>query len=196
MATILDVIGGNAAKTDRRTQLTGYGLMENIFNILERYANQDRTAGAIDTGRATQFYSSLLSGDPSRVAAAVAPETNVARQTGEQEIKQLSQFGNRGGGTNAAAASVREKGRGGVLDAILRARTGAAGQLGVIGSNELSRAQGDIKGAGDIATSLTGIASDSRTVSQALHDEAIKKWNDLISGAEGAYAKAKGIGGA
>ena len=186
--SLLDVLGGNAANTDRKKELEAYGDLERVFNQFQKYASQDRTAGAINEGRAGNFYSSILSGDPSKVAAAVAPASNASRQTGEQEIKQLGSFGNRSGGTNTVAAGVKERGRGNLIDSILGAQTGSAGALAGLGGTQAGRASGELGASGSVASNLGSLALDSRLISQQLHDEAVKKWKDTIAQAAAGFS--------
>ena len=180
---LFDFFGGSSANTDRKFQLEGYGDLERVFNQFQKYAGQDRTAGAINEGRASNFYTSLLSGDPNRVAQAVGSSTNAARKTGETELKQLSSFGNRSGGTNQVAGKVGETGRGSIIDSILGAKTGAAGKLGDIGGAQTGRAEGELGASGNVAGTLFSGATDARTQSAQLHAQAVKTWAQLINGA-------------
>lgn len=197
---MFDFFGGSSANTDRREQLTAYGDLERVFNQFQRYAGQDREAGAINEGKSSNFYSSLLSGDPNKVAQAIGPSTNAARKTGETELKQLSSFGNRSGGTNQVAGKVGETGRGSIIDSILGARTGAAGKLGEIGGAQLGRANSELGGSGATASNLFSGATAARTQSAQLHAQAVRTWAQLITGAINGQgilsaASTEGLGG-
>lgn len=178
--SILELLGGSSANTDRKATLTGYGQLEDVFNTLSKYSTQDRLAGALNEGRASKFWDSILSGDPAAVAAAVAPEASAARKTQQTELKQLGEFGNRSGGTTAAGAQAGEKSRGDIINAILSARGNAAGSLSSAGGREAGRAVNEKEGTGQAASALTSAASQNRVYSYDIHQDAAKQWADLV----------------
>jgi hypothetical protein len=82
------------------------------------------------TSQAGGFFSDLLSGDPSKTAKLLAPQTREMRQRAQQGKQALAQFGSRSGGTAGAAAGIDAATRGDINDLVAKltgsAVTGAA----------------------------------------------------------------------
>jgi hypothetical protein len=175
--------GGSSEKTDRGIELGGFGKMSDVYNTMRTLGGSLTSAGATDTGAASKYYSSLLSGNPAAVSAATAPETNAITSEASQQKKQMSEFGNRTGGKVAAAQDITSGTRGAIADTIAKERSGAAGGLAKIGAGETGAGLGAEGGAGDIAGNITSKASSSRELSAELHDRAVSQWADLISSA-------------
>ena len=55
---------------------------------------------------AGNFITSLMKGDPKKIAQLLAPQMSAAQKEGQQAKQTMSQFGNRSGGTNAAAQTI------------------------------------------------------------------------------------------
>lgn len=182
-------VGGNGAATDRGEELNSYGKLNQAGTNLSG-------AGAGATGQATDYFSKLLSGNPAATAAAEQPALNAAAG-GVQQQKQViaNQGGARTGGTNAEVQQLTTNADAGVQDATAKARSGAAGQLATIGGQETGQGLEADKDLSDAATA-------NRTQSQAIHQAAVKKWSNIVTGALGGYATGgasgvlSGIGGA
>ena len=85
----------------------------------------------------------ILSGDPSQVAKTLAPETQQLQQQAQQNKNTVAQFGNRGGGMNAVMAGLDDATRSKLLALAGGLRTGAAHELGALGTNNLQMASTD-----------------------------------------------------
>jgi hypothetical protein len=92
--------------------------------------------GEGDVTAASKYYNEILSGDPTQTAEAIAPETSAAQETGQQEKNALAEFSPRSGGTAAAATDIDANERSMLIKLIGGERTGAAGGLATIGTNE------------------------------------------------------------
>lgn len=206
----LGIGGGSSAKTDRTTQLKAGSDASGGIDQLKKFATElfgtgtadtktglaDVKSGLSDTDKASKYYSDILSGDPTKVMAAVAPETKAVSSQVDQATKESVNTGNRSGGSNAALQDTKFKASGAVGDIIARARGSAAGGLertgaqrsGVglgeagIGVSETGLGVGAEGTATGDAVSLYGAAANSRQISQKIHDDAVQQWADLISG--------------
>jgi len=103
--------------------------------------------GMGDIKLADNFWKSILSGDPNKISKVLGPQTSAINKQAQQQKKTLSEFGNRGGGTNAASQeagdSVRKS-----YDSMVSDLTGkAAGALGASGSSLLGQGIGANEGA-------------------------------------------------
>lgn len=99
--------------------------------------------GEGDVTAASKWYNDILSGDPTKTAEAIAPETSAAQQTGQQEKNQLAEFAPRSGGTASAAAGIDEGERAMLIKLIGGEQSGAAGSLATLGTNEQGLALSD-----------------------------------------------------
>lgn len=91
--------------------------------------------GEGDIKLADNFWKSILSGDPSKIASVLGPQTSAINKEGQQEKKTLSEFGNRSGGTNARAQGIDDKTRSSYQDMVSSLTGGAASALGSSGSS-------------------------------------------------------------
>ncbi len=115
---------------------------------LSKDINQFGQIGGFATGlgeknlsQASNFYSSLLSGDPSKQAQALAPEISGIQQSAQQARNVGAQFGNRSGGTNAQMQMAGDQSRAQINEMISGLLGTSASGLGSMGSNLLSQGQ-------------------------------------------------------
>jgi hypothetical protein len=87
------------------------------------------------TTSAGNFFQTLLSGDTSKQMQLLAPQTRAQQQAAQQQKKTMGTFGNRSGGTNAAAQSIDDKTRANINDMIATLTGQAATQAGTMGQN-------------------------------------------------------------
>ena len=92
--------------------------------------------GQGDTNAASSFYQNILSGDPTLEAKAIAPETAAAQQGAQQQKNALAQFGNRSGGTAAAASGIDAQTRSQLTQLLGGLKTGAASGAAGLGTAE------------------------------------------------------------
>lgn len=108
-----------------------YGAVGNIGNFAT-------STGESDISTASDFWRSIISGDPNQLSRVLGPEYSNISKRGQQELKTLSEFGTRSGGTAAQQQQIGETERaestaleGGVLET-------AADRLGSMGTGLLS----------------------------------------------------------
>ena len=101
-------------------------------------ANFSTSEGEKDIMDSDNFWRAIQSGDPGQIAKVLGPQISAANKQGQEEKMTLSQFGNRGGGTNSRAATIGDTTRSGI-DATIGDLLGkSASALGTSGSSLLS----------------------------------------------------------
>ncbi len=124
------------------------------------------STGEGDIGLASNFWKSILSGDPAAISRVLGPQISGINKRGQESKKTTAEFGNRGGGTNAAMQMTDDNTRSSV-DSLISGYTGeAAGVLGSLGSNLLS----------------TGLSGHEATfdAQKMIHDQNLSRWNDIF----------------
>ena len=154
---LFDLFSGNPTSTE-----------QNQFGDLYNY-EQGIGRNALNAGN--QFYQDILSGDPAKIAQALAPEIKAGQGQVEQQALTGSEFGNRAGGTNAATQAAQDKERGNIINLIGGLQQGAAGAETGIGEFGLSQAPSNLASeaglaqqnqqrlAGDVGGIVQGAAS-------------------------------------
>jgi hypothetical protein len=94
--------------------------------------------GKSDILTADKFWSSILSGDPSKISSVLGPEISAINKQGQQSKKTTSEFGNRGGGTNAAMQMTDDNTRSSIDSLFADLTKSAASNLGASGHSLLS----------------------------------------------------------
>lgn len=151
--------------------------------------------GVADTDKSLKYFSDIMSGNPSSVLSAAAPEVNAI--TGQTNLakKSLQNSGNRSGGTNAKTQDLTTGTIGQVANTLNNARGSAATNVANIGESKTrsglqelgaglgaeGTAVGAEEGAGSAGGNLASIAAGSRKTSQDIHDNAVQQWADAIS---------------
>ena len=98
-------IGGSSAKTDRKFQLQSWGDLQNLFNSESKQGQATLSSGLGGVGKAKDYWSALMSGDPTKMSQALAPQISAIKGQSGQAIRGLEQFSGRSGGTSAAVQS-------------------------------------------------------------------------------------------
>ncbi len=136
------------------------------FGATAGIGNFGTSLGEKDLTSSSNFWQSILSGDPSKISTVLGPEFSAINKQGQQKKKTAAEFGNRGGGTNASMQMEDENTRTQV-NSLLGSLTGsAASNLGNLGSSLLSTGLSAHEGAFDM--------------SKVIHDQNLAKWNDLF----------------
>jgi hypothetical protein len=174
ISSIGGLVGGSAAKTDRKQQLAGFGDLSNLFNFGMSSGKSETSESQGLLGQAGSYYSSLLSGDRSATLGAVAPTVNAANAQTDAAKRSISSSGTaRGGGVNATTQTLEDQKRSTIDNAINEAKAGAAKGATSTGGTMASQA-GNLLGMGtSSAESLTADAGGSRAESNALRNQAI-----------------------
>jgi len=137
--------------------------------------------GEQDLTASSNFMNEILSGDPTKVATALAPQINQQQQRTQQAKDTTAQFGPRSGGTAATVANMGAADRASTTDLVGGLTGKAASDLGSMGSGLLS----------------TGMSGDITGFDQAsaLQKQKAAKFNDIMS-STAAVAAAPFTGGA
>lgn len=122
--------------------------------------------GESDLTASSKFMTDILSGDPTKVATALAPQINQQQQRTQQAKDTTAQFGPRSGGTAATVANMGAADRASTTDLVGNLTGKAASDLGSVGSNLLN----------------TGMEGNQAAFSEANteHDQALAQLNDIF----------------
>jgi hypothetical protein len=120
--------------------------------------------GEKDVTAASKWYHDILSGDPTKMAEAVAPETAALQGETQQAKNQTAQFSPRSGGTAAAIAGLDANTRAQIIKLLGGLQSGAAGELKSLGTTE------------------QGIGLESREAADRASQERMKNLADSILG--------------
>lgn len=123
-------LGGSAVNTDRNQELGAWGTLSDL-------SNYGKNQGTKNTNQASTYWSDILSGDPTKTAAAIAPQSKIIAGQAEQQRKTTSEFGNRSGGTNATNQMIDTNSAAAIQNLINSLIPQAASHLEKIGSDEL-----------------------------------------------------------
>lgn len=134
--------------------------------------------GQNNTTQGSNFFSSLLSGDPTKIGTALAPAISAGQQGAQQQKNSTAQFGNRSGGTNASMQAIDAATRGNITNLVGGAQTGAASTL-------LS------SGSGLLGTALSGYNQQA-----GLSQQQMQNWQQSIFGGGISDLAAGALGGA
>jgi hypothetical protein len=160
---------GEGPNSGEKTQAGELGALSNFAT----------STGEGDIGMASNFWKSILSGDPAAISRVLGPQISGINKRGQESKKTTAEFGNRGGGTDAAMQMTDDNTRSSV-DSLISGYTGeAAGALGSLGSNLLS----------------TGLSGHEATfdAQKVIHDQQLAKWNDLFKSIEQVAAGVTGL---
>lgn len=204
-------IGGSSAKTDRKTELQGFGDLSNVFNFgmdtsgQEQKTGQDITnqgldvtkTGLGDLSTSDDYWKKLLSGDRTTMAQAVAPEQNAVQTQSDAGRADAARTGTaRTGGTAGATQTAHDATMAKVDNLLFSARPTAATQVADIGKSEAGIGLGEAGvgqselnnalGFGNLAersaSDLTSNARESRMNSFNINKQTQQDWQKFISG--------------
>jgi hypothetical protein len=177
-------IGGSSLKTDRSNELKGFGDLGQVFNF-----GMGTAQGAL--GGANNYWQKLLTGNRAQMEQAEAPEINAVQAGADASKRQLATVGTaRGGGVGAGSQQLDTNTRAAIDNSLFAARPAAASAEAQIGENTLGTAAGT-------AGTLTGLASQSRQVSNELNpgNQLLADITKLIGAAAGGHGGSGGDGG-
>ena len=173
-------------------------------NQLSSLAGYETGVGEGLTTAASTFDEAILSGDPTRISAALAPEISTQQQQIQQAANKNAQFGTRSGGTAASTAGAEAAGRGNIINLEGELQKGAAANAGTLGGNLLSQSSGNTskvaslkgvaqqnqlneiggiaQGVGEIISGFGGGGLDETPIPEAIPEAAPDDNPDLFSG--------------
>ena len=117
------------------------GLLSSIFDLaagnpVQGEQNQFGALSGYQTGvgeglitPAAQYEESILSGDPTKTAQAMAPEISANQNQTQQFKNQTAEFSPRSGGTAASVANADTSGRSNLIDLLGKEQSGAASHV-------------------------------------------------------------------
>ena len=167
------------------------GLIGGLFNLFsgnptEKEQNQFGALSGYQTGvgeglitPAAQYEESILSGDPTKTAQAMAPEISANQQQTQQFKNQSAEFSPRSGGTAASVANADTSGRSNLIDLLGKEQSGAAQTSLSAGSGLLDSASTNL---GNEAKLAEPVASISR---RATSTESRRRGGDCDDGDDG-----------
>jgi len=177
-----NIVGGSAAKTDRKNELAGFGDLSNLFNFGMSSGKSETNQSQGLLGQAGQYYSSLLSGNRQATLSAVAPTVTAANAQTDAAKRGIAASGTaRGGGSNATTLTLDDQKRSTIDNAISGAKAGAAGGATSVGGTMASQASNLLGMGANAATNLTSIASGSREESNDLHQQSVDAASSLTN---------------
>jgi hypothetical protein len=142
--------------------------------------------GESNLTQASNFYSSLLSGDPTKISKVLAPQISASQGQTQQARNVASEFGTRGGGTGASMQMAGDVSRSNINNMISSLLGTSAGGLGSMGQG------------------LLGQGMQAYGQQAALSQQQMENWQNSIFGGAltggagiglGALGKAAGVGG-
>lgn len=164
------------------------GLVGGLFDLIsgdptekeqKRFGSlsEEQLAAGQGAETAAQTYDMNLLTDPTK---ALAPEISAGQGQVEQQQLQNSNFGNRGGGTNASTQNAENQNRGNIINLMGETQGQAASALGSLGTSEVSSGQGALGSEAGLANQrrqqqvgdVSGIAKDAGSIATGLFDTA------------------------
>lgn len=196
------LFSGGSTKTDRKTQLQGFGDLQNIFNFGMDTSKQQLGAGQATTAEGLKtlqdplkYWKTLLTGDRTAMAGAIAPEANAVQTAADAAKQQRGAMGTaRGGGTAGINATAQDRVQAELDNLLFGLRPAAAGQVEKIGGEfaniglkEIDQALGFAGLGEDAARSITGLAGESRKTSYDMNKDIAKRAGGMIQSILGGF---------
>lgn len=179
-------VGGSSAKTDRGTELKGFGDLANIFNFALPQAKTGAATGAATTAAGTgalgdslDYWKKLMSGNRATMEQAVAPQTNAVQSQADAAKRNQAASGTaRGGGTAGVNQQTNDKAMAQIDNMLFGAQTEGAeetakvgGQLAQTGVAESAIANQTLSIGSQAAQNLTADAGASRMDSYKINKD-------------------------
>ena len=160
--------GGSSAKTDRKTALTGFGDLQSVFNFgmdqsksMAKTGTDTTAAGVSALQDPLKYFKTLLSGDRTQTAAAIAPESNAALTRADAAKSEASTMGTaRGGGVAGQNQQTDEKTRAELDNYLFGVRPTAAQEVEKIGTTEAGIGLGEVNAALGFGSLAEGAAGE------------------------------------
>ncbi len=159
-------LGGHSSHTDRKFQLDAWGKLQSLAGQESKIGKSEVAAGQGGLDSAMKYFQSLLSGDRSKIAGAIAPAVSTLTNQSQQERQTQSEFGNRSGGTNAANQQTTERVSGEITNLINSLIPDAAKELGTLGTAREGLGLESLGLSGSLLEALSAQAGHSKEVAQ------------------------------
>lgn len=184
-------MGGGAPKSETAAQQQSWTNLNSLFGQASDTSKGFAKSGGEHIDNVAQFFKSLLSGDRTETAAAVAPAANAAREGVDAQRNQAAEMGTSRTGGDVAANQQREDRLRSEIDTLTGGvKPAAAASLGTLGENEITAMMQAL----GLGTQATGIAGQSIGADiNSRREASARMWSSLIGGAVGlATAPLKG----
>lgn len=135
--------------------------------LLGSQATFATSSGENDILKSQNFWSAILSGDPTKISSVLGPQMSAINKQNQQRKMTAAQFGDRGGGTNATMANLDTNTTAQINDMIASLTGSAASSLGSMGGSLLN----------------TGVQAGTASfdAQSQIQKENAAKWNDIFS---------------
>lgn len=160
------------------------GQEESTYSSLAGAGLFGTSQGENDILKSQNFWSSILSGDQSKISQVLGPEESAINKQAQQQKKTTAEFGNRSGGNNAVMQSLDARTTSSINDMVSKLTSSAASNLGSLGTS--------LFGSGISATTSAFGAAD------VMHGQTQAQWADIfnsigtVAGAGAGFAPAGG----
>ena len=157
------------------------GQEKSQFNQLNQSSGFATGLGEGDLTASSDFMRGLLSGDPTKVSQALAPQIKAIQDRSQQQKNTTAQFAPRSGGTAATTANIDTAAKGDLTTLTGELTGGAATSLASTGAGLLS----------------AGMTGNEAGFSEAktMQDQQAAKWGDIISSIASTVGTVAGIPG-
>ena len=121
------------------------GQDKNLSTLIDQYGqigSQQTGTGQKYENQAGDFFSSLVSGDASKISQTLAPQISAEKTANQQSQKTAAEMGTRSGGTAASTAASSDKLHSDITNMIGSLTGGAANSLASLGENQVSTGLG------------------------------------------------------
>ena len=137
-----------------------------LESALARAGNFATGEGEADILASDKLWQAILSGDPGQISKVLGPQMSAINKQGQQNKLTASQFGNRGGGTNAGSQMTDDTTRSAIDSTISQLTGTAATSLGSGGRGLLG----------------TGVSAETSAFGAAstIQQQNASKWNDIF----------------
>ena len=151
---------GGGAATDRTNQLASFGTLADLmyYGSMDPAGKQQQKQGQTGLTQAQDFFSTLLGGDPTKIATLLAPQTSQIQSQSNQRMKTNSEFSNRSGGTNASNQQIGDNATSAVNNLIATLTGQAAGGLTDVSRAMETLGLGTLQLGNSAATNLGSLA--------------------------------------
>ena len=95
--------------------------------------------GQSNENKASDFFSSILSGDSSKQMQALSPEVSAAKKSAQEQNKSTAEFGTRSGGNAASTATTNDRVHSDITNLIGSLTNSSASSLASLGSSQVGQ---------------------------------------------------------
>lgn len=189
-------MGSSGQKTDRKTTLTGFGNLQNLFNFglntssgLMKSGGATVNQGTNALGSALSYWQNILSGNRQQMAAAAAPETNAVNASADAARRNQTLSGtSRVGGVASQNRTASDTTMSTIDNYLFGVRPTAAqgvsdvgGKLAQVGLGEENIGLGFAGLAEKSTADMTDAAIKSRPDSYAINQQTVQQVTSAIN---------------